>query len=78
MDAQDILTPLQVAEYTGYSVRSLARWRARKLIRSVGLEHRPRYRRGDVDALLLGLSEPASPAAAGEAGHRVHRKPPAA
>jgi hypothetical protein len=55
MDAQDILTPVEVAEYTGYSTRSLARWRAQKLIRSVGLERRPRYRRGDVDALLLGL-----------------------
>jgi hypothetical protein len=70
MDAQDILTPLQVAEYTGYSTRSLTRWRTQKLIRSVGLEHRPRYRRGDVDALLLGLAHPEPPVTAAGAGHR--------
>ena len=70
MDAHDILTPFEVAEYTGYSVRSLARWRAQKLIRSVGLEHRPRYRRGDVDALLLGLSELGAPVIAAGGGHR--------
>ena len=69
MHAHDILTPIEVAEYTGYSTRSLARWRAQRLIRPVGLEHRPRYRRGDVDALLLGLSELGAPVIAG-AGHR--------
>lgn len=69
MHAHDILTPVEVAEYTGYSVRSLARWRARKLIRPVGLEHRPRYRRGDVDALLLGLCGLGAAVIAG-GGHR--------
>lgn len=70
MHAHDILTPLQVAEYTGYSTRSLTRWRAKKLIRSVGLEHRPRYRRADVDALLLGLSGLGAPIIAAGAGRR--------
>lgn len=70
MDAHDILTPVEVAEYTGYSVRSLARWRAQKLIRSVGLDRRPRYRRGDVDALLLGLPTADAHVTTGGAGRR--------
>lgn len=70
MDTRDLLTPIEVAEYTGYSVRSLARWRAQKLIRSVGLDRRPRYRRGDVDDLLLGLSQEDPSVTSEKAGHR--------
>lgn len=56
MNPDDILTPEQVAEYTGYSIRSLARWRALGLVQPVGLVHRPRYRRRDLDELLLDLT----------------------
>lgn len=56
MSADEIMTPQQVADYIGYSVRSVARWRALGLIRPVGLPRRPRYRRADVDRLLVELA----------------------
>ncbi len=56
MDDRRLLSPREVAAYVGYSVRTISRWRSLGLLDPLGLSHRPRYRRCDVDDLLRELA----------------------
>ncbi|NNE69109.1 MAG: helix-turn-helix domain-containing protein [Rhodothermales bacterium] len=56
----DILTERQACEYTRLSRSTLQRARRRGALTTVGVGRTIRYRRGDLDALLLAGAKPTS------------------
>lgn len=53
---EKLMTPVQVATFTNYSIRTIRRWRQAGWLHHVGLPHRPRYRREDVLEVMRALA----------------------
>ena len=60
-NVNSLLTPGEAAQYTRYSARTVRRWRASGWIRPLGFTSRPRYRRDELDVVMLALAHGVRP-----------------